>query len=176
MCIRHLYISKVINASEDPSEYAFQSEFAAIFRNLLPKAYPDLRYRVLVEVKERNDEGKRRQRLDLLVRDGSSLPAYGFELAVAAGPESFRKHCVRSEEYSKLHNCHVYMVNLCATPTLNNYFGKGYQNVTPVNVVIKNNGGTWNAEVRYSTGDIRNVVIKNPEWDMIFDSTLRDVV
>src|SRR5690349_19262223 len=78
------------NANGQSSEYSFQAEFVTIFKNLLLMAYADLKYRVLVEVRERDNGGNRHWRLDILVRDGPSLPAYGFKLVVTASKEDFK--------------------------------------------------------------------------------------
>jgi hypothetical protein len=168
-----------MNANGQPSEYAFQAEFVTIFKHLLLLAYADLKYRVLVEVKERDNSGNRRQRLDILVRDSSSLPAYGFELVVAASKEEFDDHCKRSQTYAKLHHCSMYMINLCTQPEMVEYFGRGYQNVTPVNIVVEHNGNTgeaWMAMLIYGAKDRERISIKSSEWEMIFDSTLQNVV
>src|SRR6184192_289005 len=86
LCIQHIFTPQTMNANGQPSEYAFQAEFITIFKSLLLQAYAHLKYRVLPEVKERDNGGKRRQRLDILVRD-SAQPAYGFELVVAANKQ-----------------------------------------------------------------------------------------
>src|SRR4051812_3094606 len=124
LCVRNLYSEQTLNANEHPSEYAFQSEFAIVFRNILSHVYSSLRYRVLVEAKEHVKDDTRRQRLDLLIRDGDKLPAYGFELVVSASKKSFKNHIKRSQSYGKVHNCTMFMVNLCPKPTLGSYFGE----------------------------------------------------
>ncbi|KAF9407339.1 hypothetical protein BGZ76_006130 [Entomortierella beljakovae] len=63
--------------------------------------YPELLYKVLVEVKESDESDQRKQRLDILGRDGDSLPEYGFELVVAASETSFDDHCKRGEHYGE---------------------------------------------------------------------------
>ncbi|KAF9084896.1 hypothetical protein BGX27_003672, partial [Mortierella sp. AM989] len=95
LCLWHLRSRQSLNADGNPSEYAFQSEFSTIFRHLVPLLYPELQYEVLVEVKERDESNQRKQRLDILVRDVEPLPAYGFELVVAASETSFDEHCER---------------------------------------------------------------------------------
>jgi len=129
--IHHLYDSKVLDADRNPSEYAFQSEFATIIRNLLPLAYPLLQYKTLVEVKERNKEecGKKdcKQRLDLLIRNGFTLTSYGFELVIAASEKEFDEHCECAKEFGRLHDCQMFMVNLCPKVTLCEYFGNHYK-------------------------------------------------
>ena len=161
-----------MNVNGKPSEYAFQAEFVTVFNHLLLMTYANLNYRVLAEVKERNNNNDHRQRLDILVRDGSALPAYGFELVVSASKREFDDHCERSEIYAKLHRCSMYMVNLCTKSELDEYFGSGYQDVTPVNVVIRNDGNTgdaWVATLIYGGGDQETVLMKSPEWEMMFD-------
>ncbi|CAG8470181.1 13407_t:CDS:2 [Ambispora gerdemannii] len=55
----------------------------------------------LIEVKERNDNGNRRQRLDILVRSHPTC------LRFRAAKTEFDKHCERSKEYMKLHCCGI---------------------------------------------------------------------
>ncbi|CAG8486063.1 10461_t:CDS:2 [Paraglomus occultum] len=166
-----LYAPQFLNADGNPSEYSFQSEFATVFRHLLPLAYPVLRYKTIVEVKERNEDGRRSQRLDILIRNGSDLPSYGFELVVAASRPNFDEHHKRAHDYGKLHGCrHVLMVNLCPKVTLSEYFGKmNYDNVTPANVVIKPN--EFKGVIRFEEND-EHVSITGTDWDMMFNSDL----
>ncbi|CAG8490143.1 7146_t:CDS:2, partial [Funneliformis caledonium] len=124
LCVRNLYSEETLNVNEHPSEYAFQSEFAILFKNILSHVYPSLRYRVLVEAKEYVESDIRRQRLDLLIRDGSTLPTYGFELVVSASKTKFKNDIKRSQHYGKIHNCIMFMVNLCPNPILGSYFGE----------------------------------------------------
>ena len=118
-----------------------------------------------MEVKERDEFGHRRQRLDILVRNGSSLPSYGFELVVAASEEIFDEHCARAEKYGKLHGCQMFMVNLCPKITLHGYFGKCSYALTPVNVVI--DPDEQKGIVKYANND-EPVSIRGSDWDMLF--------
>lgn len=61
--------------------YAFQAEFTAIFKQLPSQAYPHLGYRVLPEAKETNVNGRHRQRLDILLRDGGQPPPMGLSFS-----------------------------------------------------------------------------------------------
>ena len=128
-------------------------------------AYPLLQYKALVEVKERDEFGKRRQRLDILVHDGTSLPSYGFELVVSASEKIFDEHCERAEKYGKLHKCQMLMVNLCPKVGLHEYFGGRPYALTPVNVVVdpKEKKGI----IKYSDRD-EPVSISGSDWDMLF--------
>ncbi|RUS35386.1 hypothetical protein BC938DRAFT_471015, partial [Jimgerdemannia flammicorona] len=168
LCVRHLYSLLTLNNDENPSEYAFQTEFATIFRNLVPLAYPLLRYQILVEVRERDEFGRRDQRLDILVRNGDSLPAYGFELVVAASKKEFDKHCARAEKYGELHGCQMFMVNLCPKATLRKYFGERSYDLTPVNVVIDLDHDEWKGIIGYAEID-ELVLINGFEWNMLFN-------
>ncbi|CAG8528288.1 3952_t:CDS:2, partial [Paraglomus brasilianum] len=172
--IHHLYDSKVLDADRNPSEYAFQSEFATIIRNLLPLAYPLLQYKTLVEVKERDKEecSKKdcKQQLDLLIRNGSILTSYGFELVIAASTseKEFDKHCEHAEEFRRLHDCQMFMVNLCPKVTLREYFGNRSYNLTLVNVVI--DPDEWKGTIKYAKKD-EPVSINGSTWKVLFNST-----
>ncbi|RUP33698.1 hypothetical protein BC936DRAFT_138552 [Jimgerdemannia flammicorona] len=165
LCLRHLYSPQALNTDKNPSEYAFQSEFTTVFRNLIPSAYPLLQYKILVEVKERDEDGVRNQRLDILVRDGNSLPSYGFELVVAASKKEFDEHCARAEKYGELHGCEMFMVNLCPKVMLREYFGERSYDLTPVNVVI--DPDERKGIIRYIKND-EPVSITGSDWDMLF--------
>ncbi|RUS31408.1 hypothetical protein BC938DRAFT_477883 [Jimgerdemannia flammicorona] len=165
LCLRHLYSPQALNTDKNPSEYAFQSEFTTVFRNLIPSAYPLLQYKILVEVKERDEDGVRNQRLDILVRDGNSLPSYGFELVVAASKKEFDEHCARAEKYGELHGCEMFMVNLCPKVMLREYFGERSYDLTPVNVVI--DPDERKGIIRYAKND-EPVSITGSDWDMLF--------
>ena len=80
--------------------YAFQAEFTAIFKQLLSQAYPHLGYQALPEAKQANQNGRHRQRLDILLR-GDGKPIY---LLVTA---SMRDFVSRSRQYSVLHDCAI---------------------------------------------------------------------
>ncbi|RGB22978.1 hypothetical protein C1646_677445 [Rhizophagus diaphanus] len=192
LCIRNLYSEETLNANEHPSEYAFQSEFSIVFKNILGKVYESLRYRVLVEAKEYEEGDTRRQRLDLLIRDGSELPSYGFELVVSASKANFKNHLKRSQHYGKIHNCTMFMVNLCPKPTLSSYFGENDEQfedndedekveeyeeyeehkeiaVNPVNVIIKKKmQKAWQGEIKYKDGKSEVVSIIDSKWNMLF--------
>ncbi|RUS24083.1 hypothetical protein BC938DRAFT_474152 [Jimgerdemannia flammicorona] len=166
LCLRHLCSPQALNADKNPSEYAFQSEFVTVFRNLIPSAYPLLRYKILVEVKERDEDGVRNQRLDILVRNGNSLPSYGFELVVAASKKEFDEHCARAEKYGELQGCEMFMINLCPKVMLREYFGERSYDLTPVNVVI--DPDERKGIIRYAKND-EPVSITGSDWDMLFN-------
>jgi hypothetical protein len=200
LCVRNLYSEQTLNANKRPSEYAFQSEFAIIFKNILEKVYSAKlpQYKVLVEAKEHVKGGTRRQRLDLLIRDGNTLPAYGFELVVSASKENFKNHIKRSQHYGKIHKCTMFMVNLCHKHTLSSYFGENdeqfkdddddeneyddedeYEGVslTLVNVIIRENlAQEWQGELKYKDGDSEVVSINGSEWNMFFNRSIINVV
>src|SRR5262249_52996640 len=117
------------------------------------------------EVKEFDENGVRNQRLDILVRNGDSLPSYGFELVVAASKKEFDEHCERAEKYGKLHGCEMLMVNLCPKATLRDYFGERSYDLTPVNVVI--DPDEWKGTIEYAEND-ETVSINGSDWDMLF--------
>ncbi|CAG8461821.1 11604_t:CDS:2 [Ambispora leptoticha] len=142
LCIRHLYSPQTLNADKNPAEYALQSEFVTIFRNLVPLAYPLLQYKILVEVKE---------------RDEHSVPS----------KTDFDEHCDRAEKYGKIHKCQMFMVNLCLKVTLCEYFGKRSYDLTAVNVVI--NPDELKGTIKYAKKD-EPVSINGSEWDMLFKS------
>ncbi|KAF9434868.1 hypothetical protein BGZ76_007268 [Entomortierella beljakovae] len=127
----------------------------------------------MVEVKERDVAGNRSQRLDILVCNGNTLPAFGFELVVAATKEQFDEHCMRAEQYGKLHNCQMFMVNLCPKAKLSRYFGCRQYNLTPVNVVFDRQlvPGTVGTKgiIKYHDGDT-TVSINGSQWEMLFRS------
>ena len=132
---------------------------------MLSRAYPELLYRVLPEVKECDENGQRRQHLDLLLHDGDQ-PAYGFELVVAASQTEFDEHCEHSYYYSKLHDCDMYMVNLCDNTHLTSYFGEVYDHVMPVHVVY--NTGAGSAKLLYRNNAETTIDIKGSEWRAVF--------
>ncbi|KAF9372619.1 ATP-dependent RNA helicase [Mortierella sp. AD011] len=120
----HLYADQTINSStNEPSEYAFQTEFSAIIRKLVSTVYLAKGYRTLVEVKERDDTNDRSRRMDILVRNCGS-PSCGYELVVAPTLERFREHVRHAAHYAKVHRIDdMFMVNLC--PKLNvDYFSE----------------------------------------------------
>ncbi|KAF9175972.1 ATP-dependent RNA helicase, partial [Mortierella sp. AD011] len=120
----HLYPDQTINSSTDePSEYAFQTEFSAIITKLLPTMYPTKEYKALVEVKECDDADHRSRRLDILVRDCGSLSC-GYELVVTPALECFREHTRHVAHYVKVHKTDdMFMVNLCPKPNVD-YFSE----------------------------------------------------
>ncbi|GES92815.1 hypothetical protein GLOIN_2v1834544 [Rhizophagus clarus] len=118
---------------------------------------------------------------ELSLRDGDTLPAYGFELIVSASNENFKNHIKRSQHYGKIYKCTMFMVNLCPKPILSSYFGENdeqfedddddeyddddedeYERVslTPVNVIIRENlAQAWQGELKYKDGDSEVVSI-----------------
>ncbi|RUS13400.1 hypothetical protein BC937DRAFT_95383 [Endogone sp. FLAS-F59071] len=102
---------------------------------------------------------------DILIRDGTSLPSYGFELAVSANEKIFDEHCERAEKYGKLHKCQMLMVNLCPKVRLHGYFGGRPYALTPVNVVVdpKEKQGI----IKYTDRN-EPVSISGSDWDMLF--------
>ncbi|KAF9346289.1 hypothetical protein BGX26_002234 [Mortierella sp. AD094] len=169
LCLRHLYSSSSLNADENSSEYAFQSEFTTILRRLVPLAYPQLHYKTLVEAKARDEDGHLRERLEILVRNGSALPAYDFGLVVAADKKKFDEHCERAEDYGRLYNCKMFVVNLCPKTTLHHYFGNRSCNLTPVNVAIYSD--EQKGVLSYSE-EVVPVSISGSEWDMLFSTSV----
>ncbi|CAG8725901.1 11588_t:CDS:2, partial [Rhizophagus irregularis] len=104
---------------------------------LLAQSYPNNLYRVLLEVKEydNNDSGDPRLRLDILLKDGFPNPAYGYKLVVTATKKVFDDHVKRAKHYSKLHKCSsMYLVHLCniENDKLSDYFGQECSDITPV--------------------------------------------
>ncbi|CAG8695289.1 10515_t:CDS:2, partial [Funneliformis caledonium] len=69
MAIQHVFADQAANSNGQPSEYTFQIEFVIICHLLA--------------------------HLDILLRDGSSLPQYGFELVVEATHSAFDEYCRR---------------------------------------------------------------------------------
>ncbi|GBB85505.1 hypothetical protein RclHR1_01200019 [Rhizophagus clarus] len=161
LCVHNLYSEQTLNANKRPSEYAFQSEFAIIFKNILGKVYSAKlpQYKVLVEAKEHVKGGTRRQ----------------------PSNENFKNHIKRSQHYGKIYKCTMFMVNLCPKPILSSYFGENdeqfedddddeyddddedeYERVslTPVNVIIRENlAQAWQGELKYKDGDSEVVSI-----------------
>ena len=170
--IQHIFSPETSNANQQPSEYAFQAEFTAVFKQLLSQAYPHLGYRVLPEAKRTNENGRDRQRLDILLRDGGQ-PAYGFELLVATSVRDFDNHLSRSRKYSVLHNCAIcFMVNLCTDEKLVGYFGESISGVIPVHVVYNINNGS---AILYFRDTQKDVLMKGCEWRMSFiEDTVAD--
>ncbi|KAF8980726.1 hypothetical protein BGZ46_003763 [Entomortierella lignicola] len=166
LCIWHLYSTQSLNADDNPSEYAFQSEFSTILRHLIPLAYPTLKYKILVESKERGGLSDGRQRLDFLVCNGGTIPAYGFELVVATSKAEYDEHCERAKQYGLVHGCDMFMVNLCPKKTLTKYFGGKQEDITPVNVVIDRNSGC--GVIKYDGGVEKRVTIFGSQWKMMF--------
>jgi hypothetical protein len=166
--VQHIFPKQTRNVTSTPSEYSFQAEFVTVVKHLLGSAYPDLLYRVLPEVKERHDDGNRRRRLDILICD-TNMPRYGFELVVAADQANFDKHMDNANEYGELHNCKMYLINLCARKDLTNYFGKAWvqERVTPVHVLYELEG---KASLIYKHQTI-SILITSATWSVIFDDT-----
>jgi hypothetical protein len=165
MAIRHVFADQAANSNGQPSEYTFQMEFVVIIRRLLAVAYPRLFYRVISEAKERDECGNRRRRLDILLRDGSSLPRYGFELVVEATHSAFDEHCRRADYYRKLHDCSMLVVNLCAQNILSGYFGPTLPGVTPVHVIYDVQTGLAELVFRDSR---KSVSIEGSAWQVMF--------
>jgi hypothetical protein len=72
--------------------------------------------------------------LDILLKDGD-FKSFGYELVIEANKSEFDDHCKHSKQYAELHGCYMYMVNLCTSEKLINYFETGYKNVAIVHVV-----------------------------------------
>ncbi|CAG8627555.1 10350_t:CDS:2 [Acaulospora morrowiae] len=168
LSVQHIFAKQTRNVASKPSEYSFQAEFVTVIKNLLGSAYPDLLYRVPPEVKECHDNGNWRRRLDILMCD-TNLPRYGFELVVAADQANFDKHMDNADEYGELHNCKMYLINLCTREDLTNYFGKTLiqKRVTPVHVLYELKG---KASLIYKHQTI-SVLITSATWSVIFDDT-----
>ncbi|RGB29102.1 hypothetical protein C1646_714278 [Rhizophagus diaphanus] len=170
--IQHTFTKKVLNkTTSEPSEYAFQTVFISILKQLLAQSYPNHLYRVLPEVKEydNNDSGDPRLRLDILLKDSFPNPAYGYELVVTATKKVFDDHVKRTKHYSKLHNCSsMYLVHLCniENDNLSDYFGQECSDITPVHVIYDKNNGT--AKLIYKN-DRTDIFIKSFEWQVIWD-------
>ncbi|CAB4463188.1 unnamed protein product [Rhizophagus irregularis] len=162
---------KVLNKTTgEPSEYAFQTVFIRILKQLLAQSYPNNLYRVLLEVKEydNNDSGDPRLRLDILLKDGFPNPAYGYKLVVTATKKVFDDHVKRAKHYSKLHKCSsMYLVHLCniENDKLSDYFGQECSDITPVHVIYDKNNGT--AKLIYKN-DSTDIFIKSFEWQVIW--------
>lgn len=167
--MQHIFTEKTSNANGTPSEYSFQAEFVTTFKSILGSAYPQLLYRVLPEVKERDDNGNRRRRLDILICD-STLPKYGFELVVAADQANFDKHMENAHDYGDLHGCQMYLINLCTDDSLTDYFGDEWvrERVTPVHVLYETAGGKGSL---IYVGKRIPVSIKSATWSVLFDVT-----
>ncbi|CAG8585307.1 3216_t:CDS:2 [Funneliformis mosseae] len=101
LAIQHIFVQQALNAINNPSEYAFQAEFATVLKYLLSNVYPVLQYRIIVEAKERDVNGNRRKRLDIFLRDHDQ-PTYGFELVVNANKKNFDEHLDRANYYSNV--------------------------------------------------------------------------
>ncbi|KAF8961900.1 hypothetical protein BGZ46_001279, partial [Entomortierella lignicola] len=155
-----------LNADNNPSEYAFQLEFSTILRHLIPLVYPTLKYKILVESKERSGLSDSRQRLDILVCNGGTIPAYGFELVVAASRAEYDEHCERAKQYGLINGCDMFMVNLCPQNALMNYFGGKQEDITPVNVVIDRDIDC--GVIKYDGGVEEKVTIFGSQWEMMF--------
>uniref|UniRef100_U9U2S5 Uncharacterized protein n=1 Tax=Rhizophagus irregularis (strain DAOM 181602 / DAOM 197198 / MUCL 43194) TaxID=747089 RepID=U9U2S5_RHIID len=137
---------------------------------LLAQSYPNNLYRVLLEVKEydNNDSGDPRLRLDILLKDGFPNPAYGYKLVVTATKKVFDDHVKRAKHYSKLHKCSsMYLVHLCniENDKLSDYFGQECSDITPVHVIYDKNNGT--AKLIYKN-DSTDIFIKSFEWQVIW--------
>ncbi|CAG8617115.1 4616_t:CDS:2, partial [Paraglomus occultum] len=169
LSMQHISAKQTRNVTSTPSEYSFQAEFVTVIKNLLGSAYPDLLYRVLPEVKERHDNGNWRRRLDILICD-TNLPRYGFELVVAADQANFDKHMDNADEYGELHNCKMYLINLCTREDLTNYFGKPWiqERVMPVHVLYDELEGKASLIYKHQT---ISILINSVTWSVIFDDT-----
>lgn len=174
LSVQNIYSETTMNASGIPNERAFHCDFVRILMLLLAKLYPTFTNRILVEVKERDVQtNKRSKALDILVRDEMKPPLFGFEFAAGAGSKNFVEHCVRSETYSRLHGCQIYMVNFLKEHAGNSYYigEKGYTGVTPVNIEIVNGkdpGELWEAAICYSSRKVTSVPIHSSQWNMLF--------
>ncbi|PKY54549.1 hypothetical protein RhiirA4_448052 [Rhizophagus irregularis] len=170
--IQHIFTKKVLNKTTgEPSEYAFQTVFISILKQLLAQSYPSHLYRALPEVKEydNNDSGDPCLCLDILLKDGFPNPAYGYELVVTATKKVFDDHVKHAKHYSKLHNCSsMYLVHLCniENDKLSDYFGQECSDITPVHVIYDKNNGT--AKLIYKN-DRTDIIIKSFEWQVIWD-------
>ncbi|KAJ1560661.1 ATP-dependent RNA helicase, partial [Nowakowskiella sp. JEL0078] len=101
----HLIVPEVQNSSTNfTSEYAFQAEFVSLLKEIFKMAYSVLNYKVLFEVKERDENGSRTKRLDILIRDGNS-PKFAIELLVSNTEGELIDHVRRATEYKNLHTC-----------------------------------------------------------------------
>ncbi|KAF9345518.1 hypothetical protein BGX34_004676 [Mortierella sp. NVP85] len=161
---QHVFTQQTSNSSGNPSEYAFQFEFASVMKHLLSETYPGLLYRVPPEAKERDENGQRRRRLDILVRD-HDRPPFGFELLVQGNDSEIDDHLERSKYYRDLHDCRtVYMINL-TNATTNYYGGTTYAGVIPLHVVYDRDQGT--ALIKYKDRHEQVSFCAKP-WNMVF--------
>ena len=159
----HIFAKETLNANGQPSEYAFQMEVIAIFKQLLSKVYPDLHYHVLSETKEYDDTGQRRRRLDILVRGGNQ-PAYGFELVVEASKTIFDEHYQKPSYYGKVHSCSMVMVHFTCSGKLCNYFGPDNEDVTVIHVIYNKK------EAKLVEKDWEETVyIQGADWQVLFE-------
>ena len=165
LAVQHIFMKKTANTNCQPSEYAFQAEIITILKLVLSQVYPNLGYRVLPEVRECNETGNRIQHLDTLLTDGD-LPKYGLKLVVAANQAEFDEHCVHAANYSCLHHCTTFLVNLSAEKKLDNYFGEGYPSVIPAHVIYDITTGS--ADIVYEDGK-KSVKMKGIDWEFMFD-------
>ncbi|EXX63978.1 hypothetical protein RirG_147140 [Rhizophagus irregularis DAOM 197198w] len=167
LSIHNIFYEKTFNANNEPSEYAFQAEFLGVFKQLISIAYPSLEYCVLPEVKERDEGGRRCQRLDILIRN-KTLPVYGFELSVAASETVFDNHLECSEYYSSIHNCDkMYAIDISPSEKHANYFGKqNYEKVIPVHVIYNLRDGK--AKLVYGSGNKEEVSITGIKWQVMW--------
>jgi len=165
LAIQHIFAKETRNANGQPSEYALQMEVVAIFKQLLSQAYPTLGYHVLPEAKECDENGRRRQRLDILVRDGKE-PAYGFELLVEANKSVFNDHYQRSAHYGQIHGCSMIMMHF-TSGKLCSYFGPGGKSVTVMHVIY-GSSDKREAKLVYENGE-ETVDIKGADWQVMFE-------
>ncbi|CAG8653408.1 6024_t:CDS:2, partial [Paraglomus occultum] len=164
--IQHIFAKQTLNADGQPSEYAFQVEVAAIFKQLLSKAYPTLMYHVLPEAKEYDEDSTRCKQLDILVHNiNSGFPAYGYELLVNANKDIFNKHCEQAYNYGRIHQCSMMVVHFSESGKLAMYFGPNYENVTVMHVVY--DAMQNNARLIYQDGE-ELVHIKGIDWKVMF--------
>ncbi|CAI2189037.1 12057_t:CDS:2, partial [Funneliformis geosporum] len=135
LAIQHIFVQQALNVDGNPSEYAFQAEFATVLKYLLSNVYPALQYRVIVEAKERD---------------------------VNANKKNFDEHLVRANYYNNLHGCSMYMINLCTTNNkLTDNFGSEYPEVTLVHIIYDISKGM--ADIIYE--DCRkSLTIKRSAW------------
>ncbi|CAG8735507.1 3658_t:CDS:2 [Cetraspora pellucida] len=165
IAVQHVFIQQALNIDNNPSEYAFQAEFTSILKYLLSTVYPDLQYRVIVEAKDKDASENRLKRLDIFMR-GHNQPSYGFELTKEAGKKKFDEHVDRACCYRDLHKCHMYMINLCTSDKLSDYFGSKFSDVTPVHVLYDINRGI--ADIIYE--DHKKLVpIERSSWKIMLD-------
>ncbi|CAG8595524.1 1377_t:CDS:2 [Ambispora gerdemannii] len=152
MAVQHVFADQATNFNGQPSEYTFQVEFNITIRRLLAVAYPRLFYRVISEAKERDECGM------------AALPRYGFEL-VEATHGVFDEHCRRADYYRKLHDCSMFVVNLCAQNILSGHFGPILPGVTPMHVIYDVQKGLAELVFRDSR---KSVSIEGSAWQVVF--------